>query len=709
MSNHLSCDNVQNLLPLYVEGLLTEETREEVRKHLAECAACSRIHRQMSVPEPVLEEEAPRVDYFKKVRNSRIKAILTALVSVVLIAAALLVAFKLKSDREAAELARSLAETPVVSYDEAARVLVITGTGNYDQSDLTGTPNNAASLEVQDDNFHLTADLHLLRTWEAAPLEMLPDYLERADRSLAFLRSYLVEHAPGTKAAEQAEKYVELSICSLHSASWRSEENRIVIELAHYYRHIDVLYALAMMNPGKVEWQHLAYAWNFSICLDENGWFRSNLNELDTEVSPQIPYAEAYLRAGGTKEPTAENVRLSNDAVAWYNLTNGMDWDGTATEIMPICDWDLYTGSKNAPGAKDMSLCMGISLLNYLSDRYGFDKVSTWCFGERSFEETFGVDYETARADWEQQLDSVFAVKPEVHYDEASRVLTVTGTENYRLLDLSGIPEDAGTIEIRDNDFQLTTDLGVLRDSWEDPLETLPRWLEQTDRSLAFLRQYLPEKAPGTKAAERAGIYVEMYKNNARYPRRDRSEDRAVFELGIYYQRMEVLWGLAVLDPQKVEWQHLAYAWDLAVCLDPEGWFRSNLDELDTEVRPDVPYVEAYLRAGGTKEPTEENLRLSNDAVAWYNLTHGMKWGGTSSEVRPIHQWDLYGGTSRTGGSSMSLCMGESLLNRLSDLYGFDKVTAWCCGELSFEEAFGCSYSTARAAWEQWLKETFQE
>ena len=86
-----------------------------------------------------------------------------------------------------------------------------------------------------------------------------------------------------------------------------------------------------------------------------------------------------------------------------------------------------------------------------------------------------------------------------------------------------------------------------------------------------------------------------------------------------------------------------------------------------------------------------------------------MKWGGTSSEVRPIHQWDLYGGTSRTGGSSMSLCMGISLLNRLSDLYGFDKVTAWCCGELSFEEAFGCSYSTAHSAWSQWLKETFQE
>ena len=85
-----------------------------------------------------------------------------------------------------------------------------------------------------------------------------------------------------------------------------------------------------------------------------------------------------------------------------------MDWDGAATEIMPICDWDLYTGSKNAPGAKDMSLCMGISLLNYLSDRYGFDKVSVWCFGERSFEEAFGVDYETARADWAHWLEETF-------------------------------------------------------------------------------------------------------------------------------------------------------------------------------------------------------------------------------------------------------------------------------------------------------------
>jgi hypothetical protein len=55
-----------------------------------------------------------------------------------------------------------------------------------------------------------------------------------------------------------------------------------------------------------------------------------------------------------------------------------------------------------------MSLCMGISLLNYLSDQHGFDRVSAWCFGERSFEEAFGVDYETARADWAHWLEETF-------------------------------------------------------------------------------------------------------------------------------------------------------------------------------------------------------------------------------------------------------------------------------------------------------------
>lgn len=44
------------------------------------------------------------------------------------------------------------------------------------------------------------------------------------------------------------------------------------------------------------------------------------------------------------------------------------------------------------------------SLLNYLAEQYGADKVTAYCFDACSFEEAFGTDFAAARAAWEQSL-----------------------------------------------------------------------------------------------------------------------------------------------------------------------------------------------------------------------------------------------------------------------------------------------------------------
>jgi hypothetical protein len=52
---NLKCTVIEDLLPLYIDGICSEDTKEIVEKHLAECPACMQKHKSMS--EAVLPEE----------------------------------------------------------------------------------------------------------------------------------------------------------------------------------------------------------------------------------------------------------------------------------------------------------------------------------------------------------------------------------------------------------------------------------------------------------------------------------------------------------------------------------------------------------------------------------------------------------------------------------------------------------------------------
>ena len=56
-----TCKIVEDLLPLYTEDLTQAETAEFIRRHLAECEACARVYRRMSMP---VEQQTP--DSYKK-------------------------------------------------------------------------------------------------------------------------------------------------------------------------------------------------------------------------------------------------------------------------------------------------------------------------------------------------------------------------------------------------------------------------------------------------------------------------------------------------------------------------------------------------------------------------------------------------------------------------------------------------------------------
>lgn len=66
----MKCCIVIDLLPGYIDGLNSEETNEEIEKHLDGCTSCRTIYRQMSAEIPnELPAEKRDIDFLKKLRK----------------------------------------------------------------------------------------------------------------------------------------------------------------------------------------------------------------------------------------------------------------------------------------------------------------------------------------------------------------------------------------------------------------------------------------------------------------------------------------------------------------------------------------------------------------------------------------------------------------------------------------------------------------
>lgn len=91
MKNDLSCEVVRDLLPSYLDGVASGETKAAVERHMEECPDCRETLRRMKEPEVAAPPEEKEIDYLKKVRrrSSRKVAVILAIVVLLSMAAML--------------------------------------------------------------------------------------------------------------------------------------------------------------------------------------------------------------------------------------------------------------------------------------------------------------------------------------------------------------------------------------------------------------------------------------------------------------------------------------------------------------------------------------------------------------------------------------------------------------------------------------------
>lgn len=85
----ISCNIIEDLLPLYVDDMVSEDSRQLVEEHLKECTTCQKMMEEMKKEnslghgkEGLADAERKAIEPLKKIRRKRIAAVLMAAVLV---------------------------------------------------------------------------------------------------------------------------------------------------------------------------------------------------------------------------------------------------------------------------------------------------------------------------------------------------------------------------------------------------------------------------------------------------------------------------------------------------------------------------------------------------------------------------------------------------------------------------------------------------
>lgn len=93
MNHRIPCEIIQDLMPMYADGLTSETTNREIRDHLEECDTCREMYERMKADMEGASQTAGKpseIDYLKKVRRRNVRNVILGAAGVFLVMGAVL-------------------------------------------------------------------------------------------------------------------------------------------------------------------------------------------------------------------------------------------------------------------------------------------------------------------------------------------------------------------------------------------------------------------------------------------------------------------------------------------------------------------------------------------------------------------------------------------------------------------------------------------
>lgn len=330
-----------------------------------------------------------RTENDRSLMKKKSHIIIAVIVIMVLIFAGVLIKGKLQ------------ASNAKVNYDGASKTLFIYGQDDTNVK-IPSSINEADYVDADFDTFHLKLNLSLLDNKDNLE-KFIPKYLGRLDQSLKYIRKTLAENSNHEGLAEKLDKKVDVIIMSIDDYSWSENDDSIELKIGDAYWHHGQLYVISIIGSSIVQWKQLGYSWYIDECI--NPYCEAAPKVFTQEYLEKLMYYDIYLRGGGTTEATTDNFKIFNDAISYKCLTEGLYWGGAPCEDMPVKVESLYNApTKISDPGDDMSVFMAVSFLSYLSDKYGLDKVTAFCFSDMSFNQAFGSDFQTEYDSWSEWI-----------------------------------------------------------------------------------------------------------------------------------------------------------------------------------------------------------------------------------------------------------------------------------------------------------------
>lgn len=298
-------------------------------------------------------------------------------------------------------------EVATLTVDSEANKFVIVGRKDYQSLKLPDNVADFLTVEVYDDDFPLYITVSTLQAGGYDVQNDLTAVIDRTEKSINLIKQYITENTNPQFVNRYLKKTITIRIDGrrFDISDYKKE---IVLNLNSFVSYREFQYLIALMHSKPIGWEQVGYAWYVGTCINPYNEFT-----LSPFIVPGLPYYEACIKAGVTPENMApSDFRTYFDSLALVCFEKGLSGWGSSGESSNVSnEWGFSRIIPKGTESEDekFSSFTAASFIGWLAEKYGFNNVTMFCFGEKTFEEAFSSDFETEYNAWKEYIIKKFS------------------------------------------------------------------------------------------------------------------------------------------------------------------------------------------------------------------------------------------------------------------------------------------------------------